>query len=321
MSIWGAGSIFDLQSSIFNPRLTVAVSLMQFEHIAIVGVGLIGGSFGLAVRRAGVCERITGWDRKEVLDQALARGVIDGVERAFESGEPSDADLVYLAAPVGAILSFLRARASSLKPGAIVTDAGSTKRDICRVAREALPREVSFIGGHPMAGSERTGVEFADADLFIGAAYALIAGDGAAAEGVRTITETVKAIGARPIALTAAQHDRIAARISHSPQLISTALALTVAGKDDTDALSLGGSGFAEMTRLAESRWSVWEDICRSNADEITSALDEAIAQIEALRMAISSGDFSSVGDMFGAAGEYARVLRESKRGGAQNTE
>lgn len=289
---------------------------MHFKHIAIVGVGLIGGSFGLAVRRAGVCERITGWDRKPVLDQALARGVIDGVENTFESGDVSEADLVYLAAPVGAILSFLRTRSNSLKPGAIVTDAGSTKRDICRVAREALGREVSFIGGHPMAGSERTGVEFADASLFSGAAYALVAGDGARLDAMTTITEIVKGIGARPMALTAERHDRIAARISHAPQLISTALALAVARANDTDALSLGGSGLAEMTRLAESRWSVWGDICRTNSDEIASALDDAIAQMEALRMAISSGDFSSVGDMFSAAGEVTRRLRESKRGG-----
>lgn len=288
---------------------------MLFKHIAIFGVGLIGGSFALALRRAGVCERITGWDNKEVLDHAMARGVIDGVEQAFESGETSDADLVYLAAPVGAIQSFLRTRSKSLKPGAIVTDAGSTKRDICRIARKALPGEVDFIGGHPMAGSERGGVEFADADLFRGAAYALVPGDGAHPDAVRALVDTVKSIGATPISLTAEQHDRIAARISHSPQLVATALALAVARTTDALSLSLVGSGVLDMTRLAESRWSVWEDICRTNSDEITSALDDAITQLEAVRTAISSGDFSSVGDMFSAAGEVARRLRGSKRG------
>lgn len=286
---------------------------MLFRHIAIVGVGLIGGSFALAVRRAGICERITGWDSREVLDQAMAGGVIDGVEQAFETGGMSDADLVYLAAPVGAIVNFLCTRSSSLKPGAIVTDAGSTKRDICRIARKGLPREVIFIGGHPMAGSERAGVEFADADLFRGAAYALIPGDDASPDAVRAVVDMVKSIGAAPISLTAEQHDRIAARISHSPQLVSTALALAVARTSDAQALSLVGSGVLDMTRLAESGWSVWEDICRTNSDEITFALDDAIAQLEAVRMAISSGDFPSVGDMFSAAGESARLLRESK--------
>jgi len=306
LSIWRDGSIL-------NPRLPSAVSLMYFKHITIVGVGLIGGSFALAVRRAGVCERITGWDRKNVLDRAITGRVIDGVENAFESGAVSEADLVYLATPVGAILSFLRTRSKSFRPGVIVTDAGSTKREICRVAREALPQDVSFVGGHPMAGSERTGVEFADANLFDGAPYALVPGDGEHADAVRRIAETVKSIGARPMIMSAERHDRIAARISHSPQLVSTALALSVAQTNDSDALSLGGSGLAEMTRLAESRWSVWEDICRTNSDEITSALDEAIAQIEAVRMAISSGDFSSVGDMFNTAGESTRRVRESK--------
>src|SRR6266404_3295399 len=287
---------------------------MFFKHIAIVGVGLIGGSFALAVRRAEMCERISGWDNREVLDQAIARGVIDGVEEAFESGEMSEADLVYLAAPVGAIGSFLRTRSQSLKPGAIVTDAGSTKGDICRIARKALSREVIFIGGHSMAGSERAGVEFADAELFRGAAYALVPGDDASPDAVRAIVDTVMAIGATPISLTAEQHDRIAARISHSPQLVSTALALAVSPTNDEQAFSLVGSGVLDMTRLAESRWSVWEDICRTNSDEVTSALDDAIAHLEAIRTAISSGDFSSVGDMFSAAGESARRLRESKR-------
>jgi prephenate dehydrogenase len=288
---------------------------MLFKHIAIVGVGLIGGSFALAVRRAGVCERITGWDSQEVLEQALARGIIDGVELAFESGETSDADLVYLAAPVGAILSFLRTRSKSLKRGAIVSDAGSTKRDICRIARKALPREVVFIGGHPMAGSERAGVEFADTDLFLGAAYALITGDDASPGAVQAMVDTVKSIGAKPISMTAEQHDRIAARISHSPQLVSTALALSVARTMDAQDLSLAGSGVLDMTRLAQSRWSVWEDICRTNSDEITSALDDTIARMEEVSSAISSGDFSSVGDMFRAAGGSARRLHESKRG------
>src|SRR5262245_22173240 len=142
---------------------------MHFNHVAIVGVGLIGGSFALAVRRAGIAERITGWDRPDCLTKARSIAVIDGTEEAFASGKLSDADLVYLAAPVGAILNFLRTRGSSLKPGAIVTDGGSTKREICRVARESLPREIAFVGGHPMSGSEKTGAEAADADLFRGA--------------------------------------------------------------------------------------------------------------------------------------------------------
>ena len=285
---------------------------MHFKHLAIIGVGLIGGSFALAARRAGIAERITGWDRKEALDKARDIGVIDGVEEAFDSPDrASEADLVYLAAPVGAIVSFLRKHGNLLKPGAIVTDAGSTKREICRVANEALSPEVSFIGGHPMAGSERTGVEFADENLFQGAAYALVTKDGVNSDALRAVTQVVRTIGATPINLTAGEHDRIAARISHTPQMLSTALALAVARKCEAGTLALAGSGFAEMTRLAESRWSVWEDICRTNADEISAALDETIAEIEAVRAAVSSGDLADLSEMFETAGSLMRRYRD----------
>lgn len=280
---------------------------MHFKHIAIVGVGLIGGSFALAARRAGVAERITGWDRKEVLDEACARRIIDGVEESFASAKVCDADLVYLAMPVGEIISFLRSRTTLLKSDVIVTDAGSTKREICRAAREGLARDVAFVGGHPMAGSQNAGFEFAVADLFHDAPYALVADEKVDAKALKAIAEVVRAIGGKPIMLRAEQHDRIAARISHSPQMISTALALAIARRSEVETLALAGSGFEEMTRLARSRWSVWENICRTNADEISAALDEAITEIEAVRVAISSGDFTSLGEMFDSAGEFAR--------------
>lgn len=287
---------------------------MHFKHVAVVGVGLIGGSFALAARRAGLCDRITGSDRADILAAARGRGVIDDAEDAVDSGAIGDADLVYLAAPVGAILGFLRTRVHLLGPGTIVTDAGSTKREICRVAREALPDNIAFVGGHPMAGSEKAGVEFADPHLFSGAPYAVIAGVAGNSDGARLVTEIVSAIGATPIPLTAEQHDHIAARISHAPQILSTALALAVARNDRREAVALSGSGFAEMTRLAQSRWSVWEDICRTNADEITSALDEALVEIEALRAAISSGDSSGLKEMFCEAGDLMRRLHELRR-------
>jgi prephenate dehydrogenase len=287
---------------------------MHIKHLAIMGVGLIGGSVALAARRAGVAERISGWDTSsEVLSAARERGVIDGVEESFHAGRASDADLVYLAAPVGAILSFLRTSGNLLKPGAIVTDAGSTKREICRAARAALPREVAFVGGHPMAGSERAGVEFADADLFRGAAYAMIVDESANSDSARVVGELVSSIGAIPVKLTAEQHDRIVARISHTPQMLSTALALAVARTRGAETLALAGSGLVEMTRLAESSWSVWEDICRTNADEIAAALDETIAEIEAVRVAVLSGDSSGLSDMFGAAGKLIDRLHDQR--------
>jgi len=277
---------------------------MHFNHIAIVGVGLIGGSFALAARRAGMAGRITGSDTESVLDEACARGVIDGVEDSFESGADCQADLVYLAAPVGAILSFLRTRGGSLKAGAIVTDAGSTKREICRVAREVLPASVRFVGGHPMAGSHKGGVAQANAGLFRGAPYAVVAGgtSAEACDAFRLVEDIVRGLGATPITLTAAEHDRVVARVSHAPQLLATALACAVARRRNEADLGLAGAGFSEMVRLAASRWSMWEDICKTNADEIALALDEVITEMEATRASIAGGDFDGLGAAFDEA-------------------
>ena len=291
---------------------------MHFKHIAIVGVGLIGGSFALAVRRAGIAQRITGWDSKEVLDEARRRGIIDGVEDAFESGRVSDADLVYLAAPVGAILSFLRKRGKAFRAGTIVTDAGSTKREICRVARETLPSGVMFVGGHPMAGSHNSGVEHAGGKLFQGAPYALVVADQTVSEdsGLRAVEEMVQRIGAKPVKLSAEEHDRIVARVSHAPQLLATSIACAVARRRNVADLELAGSGFSEMVRLAASRWPMWEDICRTNADEITIALDELISEIEAARSNIEGGELDGMRSAFEEANDLVRQL-----GSVQNRE
>ena len=273
---------------------------MHFKHIAIVGVGLIGGSFALAVRRAGIAQRITGWDSKEVLDEARRRGIIDEVEDAFE------------------ILSFLRKRGKAFRAGTIVTDAGSTKREICRVARETLPSGVMFVGGHPMAGSHNSGVEHAAAELFQGAPYALVAADQTVSEanGLRAVEEMVQRIGGKPVKLSAEEHDRIIARVSHAPQLLATSIACAVARRRNVADLELAGSGFSEMVRLAASRWPMWEDICRTNADEITIALDELISEIEAARSNIGGGELDGMRSAFEEANDLVRQL-----GSVQNRE
>jgi len=267
----------------------------------------------MAARRADIAERITGWDAKEVLDRAIARGVIDAVDEGFEESRVSKADLVYVAAPVGAIIEFLRTRASLLKPGAIVTDAGSTKREICRAARESLPEHVSFVGGHPMAGSHNSGVEHADAELFRNAAYALVVDESndASSSAAGRIADAVRCIDARPVTLTAEEHDWAVAQLSHVPQLLATVLAGSALEAD----LRLAGPGFAETIRLGASRWAVWEDICRTNADEITVGIDDVIAEMEFIRSSLVRGDFDSVGEAFGDANRLMqRFQAASKR-------
>jgi prephenate dehydrogenase len=280
---------------------------IHFKHITIFGVGLIGGSFALAAREAGLAERITGCGDIKFLQAALSHQVIDGIDDAFEKGETSDADFIYLAAPVGAIVEFLQEKGSLIKAGAIVTDAGSAKRKICETARQALPEGVHFVGGHPMAGSHKVGVEFANPELFRKAAYAVIVEDSAApADGaLNKILKVIESIGGRVVKLTAAEHDEISARISHAPQLISIAIANAVAKSKNPKALELAGTGFGDMTRLAGSSWSVWEDIVSANADEIADALTEVILELQAARDSIAAEDLTGLQKAFKTANDF----------------
>ncbi len=292
---------------------------IRFKHITIFGVGLIGGSFALAARQAGLAERITGCGDKRYLQAALDYRVIEGVDEAFEREELSSADFIYLAAPVGAIIEFLRAQGRFIRPGALVTDAGSAKRDICRTAREFLPEGVHFIGGHPMAGSHKVGVEFANAELFKAAPYALVVDEAGPAKSeqaesvMRKMTKVIEAIGGRPVHLTADRHDEIVARVSHAPQLISTAVALAVKKSQGKAALELAGKGFTDMSRLAHSSWSVWEDIVGANTDNIDSALTEVIIELQALRKKVANNEHSQLQNDFQTANDFLVEAPENK--------
>lgn len=256
--------------------------------MTVVGCGLIGASFALAAKRAGVCGRVAGWDASaSVLDEALARGVVDEVDEELAGGGVSSSDLVYLAMPVGAIVEFLRGRGGQVKPGAVVTDAGSTKREVCRAAREGLPRDRFFVGGHPVAGSHLSGPKHARAELFEGASYVLTVDEGDAdeSESVRAaLAESLTRMGARVVSMSAGEHDRAMAVVSHAPQLVSSSLAAVVCERRDAEALrQVAGQGFADMTRLAASEWSVWRDIVGTNAEEIADALDAVVSKLAAV--------------------------------------
>ncbi|HEX6625526.1 MAG TPA: prephenate dehydrogenase/arogenate dehydrogenase family protein [Pyrinomonadaceae bacterium] len=273
-----------------------------WERVTVVGCGLIGASFALALRRAGACARVAGWDASpSVLDEALARGIIDEVDYAIADGGVSASDLVYLATPVGAIIEFLRERASQIKPRAVVTDAGSTKREVCRAARESLPRDRRFVGGHPVAGSHLRGPAHARADLFEAAPYVLtidenerdrdeVGGHGSGGdEGERrtreAFAETLRRTGARVTLMTAREHDRAMALVSHLPQLVSSTLAATVESQPDGAALGrVAGAGFGDMTRLAASEWAVWRDILETNPSEVAAALDTFLLKLAMVR-------------------------------------
>ncbi len=280
----------------------------KFSHVVIVGCGLIGGSFALALRRAGFMGRITACGGSRSPKLAVERGVVDAVEESFERGQVCHADLIYLAAPIGGIIDFLRTKSKLIEQGAIVTDAGSTKTEICRVARESLPEGVDFIGGHPMAGSEQTGVEYARADLFDRATYALMIGQGTDEIQFNRLKSTVESIGARVLLTEPEAHDAAVALISHLPQLVATTLASLLEAERDGEVASrelaqrLAAAGWRDMTRLAGSSWSVWRDICLTNQPNISRALGALMIELQSLKDAVDAKDFNQARELFAAA-------------------
>lgn len=258
-----------------------------WDNVTVVGCGLVGASFALALRRAGACRRVAGWDTDpSALEAALKVGAIDEVDEAFARGAVSRADLVYLAAPVGRIVEHLCGRARHFKPGAVVTDAGSTKVEVCRAAREQHPRGWRFVGGHPVAGSHLGGAAHARADLFDGAPYVLTeAEDSAEAEALGALTGTLELLGARVRVMKPDVHDRAMALVSHLPQLVSCALASAVERRAGSDTLAdLAGAGYRDTTRLAAGAWGIWRDILATNAEGVADALDPFIDALAAAR-------------------------------------
>ena len=258
-------------------------------RIAIVGVGLIGGSFALALRKAGLDARFIGVSSPRTVERALGLGAIDEALPLEEA--TSRADVIYLAQPIARILQtldMLDARS------ALVTDAGSTKCAIMARGR----RHVRFVGGHPMAGKESRGVESADADLFQGRPYVLT-------EPEPWLMKWIARIGARPVIMSPEDHDRLVAFTSHLPQLISTALASSLG--EEPQAASVCGPGALDMTRLAASPYDIWRDIFATNAESIDTALGAFIARLERLRGQLRGAGLEADFDQAAAAAQRLR--------------
>lgn len=257
-----------------------------FERVSIIGLGLIGGSWGLALKRQGFQGRIVGCDRPEALRQALDLGAID--EAGDAAAAVRGAGLVVVATPVGAILELLPRLQEAAASQALVTDTGSTKRAIVKRAREVFGGGPLFLGGHPLAGKEGSGLDHADGALFEKTHYALtpLASADWQDARVQAFAALVKGLGARPFVVEADVHDRALALLSHLPQLLSTALAGLAAEEraEDRLPLELAAAGFRDMTRLARSPYTIWRDICLTNADNIGRALESLIGRLEVIK-------------------------------------
>ena len=288
----------------------------SFRRVAIVGTGLIGGSFALALRKHFRDSRVVGWDKPGVLIDAYGCGAIqEGIPDL--SRALAGADLIYLALPVGHTIELLPEIARLAPPNALVTDACSTKRTVCAAAAESFHEgDAHFLGGHPMAGKEISGIAAAAANLFRGSKYALIRAsmkDKATKESeprVAGFVALIEKIGAEPVWLEADAHDRAAAVVSHLPQLLSVALAGMVRSQTDETGLpvTLAGRGLRDALRLAGSPYSVWRDIILTNSDNLERALDQMIQALEQVRSDLRT---RALEEEFSAAGELYKILRD----------
>jgi prephenate dehydrogenase len=275
---------------------------LPFRRVAVIGTGLIGGSFALALRKQFLEVSIVAYDR--VGDRAVSLGVAQETAADIPTAVRG-ADLVYIALPIGATIEALPAIAKSASPAALVTDACSTKVAICRAASEHFRSGAFFLGGHPMAGKERSGIDHADATLFQGAPYALIAQQDSADARVANFAKILDAIGAKPVWCDADTHDWAVGIVSHLPQLVAVALARVV--HDETDEtgmpLALAGQGLQDTLRLAGSPYDVWRDIFLTNKDNLSRSLDRLAQAIEHLRTTLGSRDleheFKTANDIY----------------------
>ena len=295
--------------------------MRRLKSVAVVGVGLIGGSFALAVRRAGLASSIVGFDRDTAaLQRAIEMGVID---RAAESSSDAarGAELVMVAVPVRAIGPVLHDVALALDADAVVTDAGSTKAEVVRLARAELrERFPRFVPGHPIAGRETSGVESATADLFRGARVVLTPVAETAGGALATVRGLWEGVGARVATAAADDHDRVFAAVSHLPHMLSFALVSEIASRPDAaELLEFAGGGFRDFTRIAASSPEMWRDIALQNREALLAELDRFGARLAVFRELIDRGEGPGLERLMREA-RAARlaIAPASRRGGTE---
>jgi prephenate dehydrogenase len=277
----------------------------SINTVAIAGLGLIGGSFGLALRKAGFTGEIIGFCAPPYMEKALEIGAISrGTEDLHEVAE--QADLIYLAHKVDSIIGLLEALGPITRPGCLLTDSGSTKAAIAAKAAESV-KFAHFIGGHPMAGKEKRGIENAEADLFRGRPYVLTNTE----ENSPILNEFkwwLSQIGANVVITSPAEHDRAVAFTSHLPQLLSTALASTLEHQHREAFTTIFGPGLLDMTRLALSPSDLWMSILDTNKEEVLKAIDAFSETVDLIREKLILSDLNEV---FKSASTYVEQFRK----------
>ena len=283
--------------------------------LAIIGVGLIGGSLGLALKqKLGDQIYITGLCRTQrSMDNAVELGAVDYASSDLKS-VVEDADIIFLSTPVLQIVPMIEKLLPYIKRGAILTDAGSTKQFIWDRLKKILPSDVYYVAGHPMTGREMSGVTAAKADLFKGKAYVIVEDTGVPTEVVEKLMSVLRLTEAKFVTLDIAQHDRCASVISHVPHITAAALVtlLNRSGNDIDSCIKLIGGGFKDTTRIASSNADMWADICMTNGDAIANNLRELQDILGEVIDAIEHKDRQAVHDYFAASKRRRDSLLEA---------
>lgn len=283
---------------------------LHFKKVTVIGVGLIGGSLALVLRRKGLAGTIVGVGRGEKnLETAMRLGIIDSFTRDIAEGV-KDSDLVLVAVPVLKIAGTIKKMAPHLKPGCIVTDAGSVKKAVVDEVEPIIPSGVHFVPGHPIAGTEHSGAEAAFPELYIDRKCILTPTSKTDKRALETVKKVWEAAGSRVTVMDALAHDRILAAVSHLPHMIAYTLVNTVADLHERggDALSYSAGGFKDITRIASSSPEMWCDICAMNKEAIVSTIEGFQARLESLKKLIKDGDLAGLKDDF----ERAKGVRDS---------
>ncbi len=281
---------------------------LLFDTLVVVGVGLLGGSVAQAAKQRGLVRRIIGVGRHSArLESARAAGVIDAAETNLTQAA-SQADLLIFATPVDRIAAGVREAAAACRTGTILTDVGSTKGHLCRELSTGLPNFVTFVGSHPLAGSEKQGWEHSLPDLFEGRVCVVtpvdVASETRQLEAVSQLTEFWQRIGMRVIVLSPEAHDRALAQTSHLPHVVASALARTLCESNR----SFAATGFADTTRIAAGDPDVWVPILLDNSAAILASLDDYSNQLQTFRDALVAGDASTLHRLW----DHGKAVRDS---------
>jgi prephenate dehydrogenase len=281
---------------------------MRFGKVAVVGVGLIGGSFGLALKQKRLARTVVGVGRGRAnLSNALRIGAIDAI--ATLEAAAKDADLILLATPVSSFEELFRRIRASLKPSAIVMDAGSTKRDVVAAARKGLGgRILQFVPAHPIAGAERSGAAAADAGLFRGRRVVLTPVKESSRRNVEAVAGLWRAVGARVARMTPRQHDAVFAAVSHLPHVLAYALVSDISRRRNAASLfGYAAGGFRDFTRIASSHPEMWRDICIANSDRVRKEMARYSGVLRKLEKILRAKDSKKLERLFADA----RAARE----------